>query len=257
KQTGNLYKQASLFAKQLREEDYEVDIKTRHVVLTEKGIEKAERFFGLQNLYDVQYVNLLHHINNALKATYIMQRDVDYVVQDGKVIIVDQFTGRLMHGRQYSEGLHQAIEAKENVEIKKETRTVATITFQNYFRMYKKLAGMTGTAKTEEEEFRNIYNMYVIEIPTNKPVIRIDDTDSMFLTAKAKYKAIADDIEERHRRGQPVLVGTISIESSEYLSSILKKRGIPHEVLNAKNHEREAEIIAKAGQKGAVTIATN
>lgn len=258
KETANLYRQADIFVKNLREnEDYTVDIKIKHVVLTEKGIEKAERFFKIDNLFDVRHVVLLHHINNALRANYIMQRDVDYVVQDGKVIIVDQFTGRLMHGRQYSEGLHQAIEAKENVEIKKETRTVATITFQNYFRMYKKLAGMTGTAKTEEEEFRNIYNMYVIEIPTNKPVIRIDDTDSMFLTAKAKYKAIADDIEERHRRGQPVLVGTISIESSEYLSSILKKRGIPHEVLNAKNHEREAEIIAKAGQKGAVTIATN
>lgn len=257
KQTGNLYKQASLFAKQLREEDYEVDIKTRHVVLTEKGIEKAERFFGLQNLYDVQYVNLLHHINNALKATYIMQKDIDYVVQDGKVIIVDQFTGRLMHGRQYSEGLHQAIEAKENVEIKKETRTVATITFQNYFRMYKKLAGMTGTAKTEEEEFRNIYNMYVVEIPTNVPVIRKDEKDLMFLTMKAKFNAIANDIKERYTRGQPVLVGTVSIETSELLSDLLKKRGVPHEVLNAKQHEREAEIVAKAGHKHAVTIATN
>ena len=186
-----------------------------------------------------------------------MQKDVDYVVQDNKVVIVDQFTGRLMHGRQYSDGLHQALEAKENVEIKKETRTVATITFQNYFRMYKKLAGMTGTAKTEEEEFRNIYNMYVVEIPTNKPVIRQDDPDLMFLTEKAKFNAIVNDIAERHKRGQPVLVGTISIETSEMLSKMLMRRGIPHNVLNAKQHEREAEIIAHAGEKGAVTIATN
>jgi len=257
KNTGNLYKQASLLAKRLQEGDYEVDIKTRHVVLTEQGMEKAERFFGIQNLYDVQYVNLLHHINNALRATYIMQRDIDYVVQDNKVIIVDQFTGRLMHGRQYSEGLHQAIEAKENVEIKKETRTVATITFQNYFRMYKKLAGMTGTAKTEEEEFRNIYNMYVVEVPTNLPVIRKDEKDLMFLTMKAKYAAIAKDIKERYDRGQPVLVGTVSIESSELLSELLTKIGVPHDVLNAKQHEREAEIVAKAGYQKSVTIATN
>lgn len=257
KNTGNLYKQASLLAKKLAEEDYEVDIKTRHVVLTEKGMEKAERFFGVQNLYDVQYVNLLHHINNALRATYIMQRDIDYVVQDNKVIIVDQFTGRLMHGRQYSEGLHQAIEAKENVEIKKETRTVATITFQNYFRMYSKLAGMTGTAKTEEEEFRNIYNMYVVEVPTNEPIIRTDEKDLMFLTLKAKFNAIAQDIKERYTKGQPVLIGTVSIETSELLSELLSKKGVPHDVLNAKQHEREAEIVAKAGYQRSVTIATN
>ena len=258
KNTSNLYKQADLLVKGLNKEtDYEIDEKSKHIVFTERGIEKAERFFGIENLYDVKYVSLLHHLQNALRANYIMARDVDYVVQEGKVIIVDQFTGRLMHGRQYSEGLHQAIEAKENVEIKKETRTVATITFQNYFRMYKKLAGMTGTAKTEEEEFRNIYNMYVVEVPTNLPVIRVDDPDLMFLTMKAKFDAIADDITERYRRGQPVLVGTISIETSELLSELLRKRGIPHNVLNAKQHEREAEIIANAGQLKAVTIATN
>ena len=258
KNTSNLYKQADLLVKGLNKEtDYEIDEKAKHIVFTERGIEKAERFFGIENLYDVRYVSLLHHLQNALRANYIMARDVDYVVQDGKVIIVDQFTGRLMHGRQYSEGLHQALEAKENVEIKKETRTVATITFQNYFRMYKKLAGMTGTAKTEEEEFRNIYNMYVVEVPTNLPVIRVDDPDLMFLTMKAKFDAIASDISERYHRGQPVLVGTISIETSELLSELLRKKGIPHNVLNAKQHEREAEIIANAGQMKAVTIATN
>ncbi|HEY8444759.1 MAG TPA: preprotein translocase subunit SecA, partial [Bacilli bacterium] len=258
KNTGNLYQQADLFVKRLKEDvDYEIDIKSRVVVLTDEGISKAEKFFSLDNLYDLAHVSLLHHINNALRANYIMTKDIDYVVQDNKVIIVDQFTGRLMHGRQFSEGLHQALEAKEHVEIKKETRTVATITFQNYFRMYKKLAGMTGTAKTEEEEFRNIYNMFVVEIPTNKPVIRYDAPDSMFVTQKAKFEAIANDIKQRHEKGQPVLVGTIAIETSEYLSELLKKRGIPHNVLNAKQHEREAEIIAKAGEKGAVTIATN
>lgn len=258
KNTASLYKQANLCVRNMTEgEDYEIDIKAKHITLTERGMEKAEKFFGIDNLYDIKYVSLLHHINNALRANFIMQRDVDYVVQNNQVIIVDSFTGRLMHGRQYSEGLHQAIEAKENVEIKKETRTVATITFQNYFRMYKKLAGMTGTAKTEEEEFRNIYNMYVVEIPTNMPVIRIDDPDLMFLTQKAKFNALVNDIAERHRRGQPVLVGTIAIETSELVSKMLEKRGIPHNVLNAKQHEREAEIIAHAGEKGAVTIATN
>ncbi|MGD9886693.1 MAG: preprotein translocase subunit SecA [Bacilli bacterium] len=258
KNTANLYKQANMLVRTLKnEDDYEIDIKTRHVVLTEKGMEKAEKFFGITNLYDLKYVGLLHHIHNALRANYIMVKDIDYVVTDNKVIIVDPFTGRLMHGRQYSEGLHQAIEAKENVEIKKETRTVATITFQNYFRMYKKLAGMTGTAKTEEEEFRNIYNMFVIEIPTNEPVIRVDEKDLMFLTMKAKFNAIANDIKERYQKGQPVLIGTISIETSELLSELLKKRGVPHNVLNAKQHEREAEIVAHAGEKGAITIATN
>src|SRR5690554_3470021 len=257
KNTGNLYQQADLFVKRLAEDDYDIDIKGRVVVLTEEGISKAEKFFGLENLYDVAHVQLLHHINNALRANYIMSKDIDYVVQDNKVIIVDSFTGRLMHGRQFSEGLHQALEAKEHVEIKKETRTVATITFQNYFRMYKKLAGMTRTAKTEEEEFRNIYNMFVVEIPTNKPVIREDAPDSMFVTSEQKFRAIADDIKSRYDKGQPVLVGTVAIETSEYLSSLLKKRGIPHEVLNAKQHEREAEIVLNAGQQKSVTIATN
>ena len=258
KNTGNLYQQADLLVKRLKEEDdYTIDIKARHIALTEEGMKKAENFFGLENLYDIRNVNLLHHINNALRANFIMTRDIDYVVQNNAVIIVDSFTGRLMHGRQFSEGLHQALEAKEHVEIKKETRTVATITFQNFFRMYKKLAGMTGTAKTEEEEFRNIYNMYVVEIPTNKPIIRIDMPDSMYITMKAKFEAIADDIKARYLKGQPVLVGTISIETSEHLSSLLTKRGIPHSVLNAKQHEREAEIVANAGYRGSVTIATN
>lgn len=264
KKGPNLYLQANTFVKGLREKndqnpdgDYEIDVKDQHVTITEQGIEKAQRFFGVDNIYDVRYVNLVHHINNALRANYIMFRDKDYVVQDGTVIIVDPFTGRLMHGRQYSEGLHQALEAKENVEIKKETRTLATITFQNYFRMYKKLAGMTGTAKTEEEEFRNIYNMLVIEIPTNMPVIRKDEPDLIFRSEEAKYRAIAKEIKERHEKGQPILVGTISIETSELLSGILKRYGIPHNVLNAKQHEREAEIVSKAGLKGAVTIATN
>ncbi len=253
----NLYVQADAFVRTLKDEDYEIDIKAKHITLNESGIDKAEKYFGIANLYDLKYVNLTHLINNALRANYIMAKDIDYVVQDNKVIIVDPFTGRLMHGRQYSEGLHQALEAKERVEIKKETRTLATITFQNYFRMYKKLAGMTGTAKTEEEEFRNIYNMFVVEIPTNRPVIRNDEPDLIFVTQEAKFKAIANDIRERHLKGQPVLVGTIAIETSEYLSALLKKMGIPHNVLNAKQHEKEAEIVAKAGQKGAVTIATN
>lgn len=257
KNSDNLYIQSDVFAKGLKEEDYDYDEKAKHVVLTESGMEKAERFFGLDNLYDLKNVALVHHIQNAIRANYVMQKDVEYVVHEGAIIIVDQFTGRLMFGRQYSEGLHQALEAKERVEIKKETKTVATITFQNYFRMYKKLAGMTGTAKTEEEEFRNIYNMYVVEVPTNRPVVRIDAPDNIYLTTKAKYEAIANEIEERHKKGQPLLIGTISIESSELLSSLLKKKHIPHDVLNAKQHEREADIIANAGQKGAVTIATN
>ena len=257
KNTASLYQQADMFAKSLHEEDYDIDVKAKHVVLTENGMTKAERFFSLDNLYDLKNVSLLHYIQNALRANYIMAKDVDYVIHEGAIIIVDPFTGRLMFGRQYSEGLHQALEAKEHVEIKKETKTVATITFQNYFRMYNKLAGMTGTAKTEENEFRNIYNMYVVEVPTNKPVIREDATDLIFLTTKAKFKAIANEIEERHKKGQPILVGTISIETSEYLSSLLQKKHIKHDVLNAKQHEREADIISKAGLKGAVTIATN
>ena len=257
KNTASLYQQADMFAKSLHEEDYDIDVKAKHVVLTENGMTKAERFFSLDNLYDLKNVSLLHYIQNALRANYIMAKDVDYVIHDGAIIIVDPFTGRLMFGRQYSEGLHQALEAKEHVEIKKETKTVATITFQNYFRMYNKLAGMTGTAKTEENEFRNIYNMYVVEVPTNKPVIREDATDLIFMTTKAKFKAIANEIEERHKKGQPILVGTISIETSEYLSFLLQKKHIKHDVLNAKQHAREAEIISNAGQKGAVTIATN
>jgi preprotein translocase subunit SecA len=257
KNTADLYKQANYFALGLKEEDFQIDVKDKTVNLTQAGIKRAENFFNLDNLYDVNNVVLLHHINNALRANFIMQNDIDYVVQEGKVIIVDQFTGRLMHGRQFSEGLHQALEAKEAVEIKKETTTLATITFQNFFRMYTKLSGMTGTAKTEEEEFRNIYNMFVVEIPTNMPVVRIDDNDLIFATMEAKYNALADEITMRYKLGQPQLVGTISIESSELLSSLLRKNGVKHNVLNAKQHEREAEIVANAGQKYAVTIATN
>ncbi|MGI6392690.1 MAG: preprotein translocase subunit SecA [Candidatus Izemoplasmatales bacterium] len=258
KNTADLYKQANYFAIRLKEEeDYDIDLKDKTINLTETGIKKAEAHFNLENLYDLSNVSLLHHINNSLRANYIMSRDVDYVVHEGKVVIVDPFTGRLMHGRQFSEGLHQALEAKEAVEIKKETTVLATITFQNFFRMYKKLSGMTGTAKTEEEEFHNIYNMFVVEIPTNVPVIRIDDNDLIFASMEAKYKALAEEIERRHRLGQPLLVGTISIESSELLSSLLKRRGVKHDVLNAKQHEREADIVAKAGQMYSVTIATN
>lgn len=257
KSTSNLYLQAQNFVRRLSEDDYEVDIKTKGVNLTESGIARAESHFSVDNLYDVHHVSLLHSINNAIKANFTMENDVDYVVQDNKVIIVDGFTGRLMHGRQFSEGLHQALEAKEGVEVKKETTTLATITFQNFFRMYAKLAGMTGTAKTEEEEFRNIYNMLVVEVPTNKPVIREDANDLIFATMNAKYKAIAKEIKARNQLGQPILVGTISIETSELLSKLLKRLGVKHNVLNAKQHEREAEIVEGAGQKYAVTIATN
>ena len=254
----NLYVSADRFAKKLKENDgYIYDEKTKSVTLDEKGIKAAEKEFNLQNLYDLDNTNLVHFISQALKANYSMSNDVDYVVQDDKVIIVDQFTGRLMPGRSFSDGLHQALEAKEGVTINEETRTLATITFQNLFRMYKKIAGMTGTAKTEEEEFRDIYNMYVITIPTNKPVIRQDFADLIFATKNGKYKAIVNEIKERYEKGQPVLVGTIAVETSELISSMLKKLRIPHEVLNAKNNAREAEIIAKAGQKGSVTIATN
>jgi len=258
KNASNLYLQAQAFARNLTEdEDYELDIKSKGVTLTEAGIAKAEQYFGIDNLYELKNVSLLHSINNAAKANFTMDVDVDYVVQENKVIIVDSFTGRLMHGRQFSEGLHQALEAKEGVEIKKETSTLATITFQNFFRMYRKLSGMTGTAKTEEEEFTNIYNMIVIEIPTNMPVIRDDANDLIFATMEAKYKAIAQEIAIRHKKGQPILVGTISIETSELLSSLLKRKGVKHDVLNAKQHEREADIVAKAGHKYSVTIATN
>ena len=256
--SANLYIQTDRFAKSLKEnEGYIYDEKTKAVSLDQTGILKAEKTFGVDNLYDINHTNLVHFINQALKANYAMKLDVDYVVQDGKIVIVDPFTGRLMQGRAYSEGLHQAIEAKEGVTINEETKTLATITFQNLFRMYKKLAGMTGTAKTEEEEFRDIYNMYVITIPTNRPVARKDYGDLLFATKEGKYKAIVNEIKERHAQGQPVLVGTIAVETSELISEKLKKMRIPHEVLNAKNHAREAEIIAHAGDKGAVTIATN
>ena len=256
--SANLYVQADNFVKSLKEnEDYTIDEKTKTANLTDLGSEKAEKSFKVDNLYDLSNTSLVHHINQALKANYTMKNDVDYVVQEGEVVIVDQFTGRLMKGRAFSEGLHQAIEAKEGVEIQKETKTLATITFQNLFRMYKKLAGMTGTAKTEEEEFRNIYNMNVIQIPTNREVIREDLPDLVYPTQKGKFKAIIRVIEEKHKMGQPILVGTIAIETNELISEMLRKKGIKHEVLNAKNHAREAEIIAKAGQKGAVTIATN
>ncbi|MBB5356193.1 preprotein translocase subunit SecA [Anoxybacillus mongoliensis] len=253
-----LYIQANAFVRTLkRDVDYTYDEKTKSVQLTEEGMNKAERAFGIDNLFDLKHVTLNHHINQALRAHVVMQRDVDYVVEDGKVVIVDPFTGRLMRGRRYSDGLHQAIEAKEGLEIQNESMTLATITFQNYFRMYEKLAGMTGTAKTEEEEFRNIYNMQVVVIPTNKPVIRDDRPDLIYRTMEGKFRAVVEDIAERHAKGQPVLVGTVSIETSELLSNMLTKRGIRHNVLNAKNHAKEAEIIAQAGQKGAVTIATN
>jgi preprotein translocase subunit SecA len=253
-----LYIQANAFVRTLKKDvDYTYDEKTKSVQLTEEGITKAERAFGIDNLFDLTHVTLNHHINQALKAHVTMQRDVDYVVEDGKVVIVDPFTGRLMKGRRYSDGLHQAIEAKEGLEIQNESMTLATITFQNYFRMYEKLAGMTGTAKTEEEEFQNIYNMQVIVIPTNKPVIREDRPDLIFKTMEGKFRAVVEDIAERHAKGQPVLVGTVAIETSELISRMLTKKGIRHNVLNAKNHAKEAEIIAQAGQKGAVTIATN
>ena len=237
--------------------DYIVDEKARTAVLTKSGVKKAEAYFGIENLNDVENMTIAHHVNQAIKAHGIMHRDVEYVVKDGEVIIVDEFTGRLMYGRRFNEGLHQAIEAKEGVNVAHESRTLATITFQNYFRLYDKLSGMTGTAMTEETEFREIYTLDVIEIPTNKPLIREDLPDVVYKTEKAKFNAVIDQIEACHRKGQPVLVGTISIEKSELLSNMLKKRGIKHEVLNAKYHDKEAQIIAQAGQKGAVTIATN
>ncbi len=256
--SNNQYLDAQRFVKDLKEnEDYIIDEKTNSINLTDEGSRKCESFYGIDNMYDIKHSALVHHINQALRANFTMKNEVDYVVQDGKVVIVDQFTGRLMQGRAFSEGLHQAIEAKEGVKINEETKTLATITFQNLFRMYKKLSGMTGTAKTEEEEFRNIYNMYVIQIPTNKPVIRKDMADLIFATKQDKYNAIINEIKERHATGQPVLVGTIAIETSELISNMLKKERIKHEVLNAKNHAREAEIIAKAGEIGSVTIATN
>ncbi|MBH0230895.1 preprotein translocase subunit SecA [Halobacillus yeomjeoni] len=256
--SADLYQSANSFVRLLaHEEDYTYDEKTKNVQLTEEGINKAERFFKIENLFDLSNVSLIHHINQALKAHTSMQRDTDYVVEDGEVVIVDQFTGRLMKGRRYSDGLHQAIEAKEGLEIQNESMTLASITFQNLFRMYDKLSGMTGTAKTEEEEFLNIYNMRVIVIPTNREIVRDDKADLVYKTMDGKFKAVVEDIKERHEKGQPVLVGTVAVETSEIISRYLNKAGVPHNVLNAKNHFREAEIIENAGQKGAVTIATN
>ena len=256
--SANLYIDADRFVKGLKEDDgYIYDEKTKSVTLTDEGTSKAEKTFHVNNLYEVENATLVHYINQALRANYAMKNDVDYVVQDGEIVIVDPFTGRLMKGRAYSDGLHQAIEAKEGVTINQETKTLATITFQNLFRMYKKLSGMTGTAKTEEEEFRSTYNMYVIEIPTNRPVIRDDEPDLVYATREAKYRAIIEFVKERYELGQPVLIGTIAIETSELISNLLKQAHIPHEVLNAKNHAREAEIISKIGQHKSVTIATN
>ncbi len=258
KKTQNLYKLADGFVKTLKEDvDYELDIKSKTVRLTDEGMHAGERYFNITSLYDNEHAGLLHRVQNAMRANFIMKRDFDYMVQENEVLIVDQFTGRVLQGRQYSEGLHQAIEAKENVEIKKETQTLATITYQNLFRMYNKLSGMTGTAKTEQEEFQKTYNMFVIPIPTNMPIIREDAVDLIFQTKKAKYKSLVEDVVERNQKGQPVLIGTVAVETSEYISNLLTKNGIAHEVLNAKNHFREGEIIANAGQSGAVTIATN
>ncbi len=255
---AQLYTQSDKFAKKLTEgADFVVDVKSKTAQLTEAGVEKAERSFKINNLYDIDNTSLVHHINNALKANYTMAKDVEYVVQDNQVVIVDQFTGRLMEGREYSDGLHQALSAKENVTIKQESVTLATITYQNFFRLYAKLSGMTGTAKTEEEEFLQIYNMRVLEIPTNRPVIREDASDLIYGTKNAKFEALIQRVQELNEKGQPVLVGTVAVETSEYLSMMMKQRKIRHEVLNAKNHGREAMIIENAGQKGAVTIATN
>lgn len=254
----DMYKMADAFVLTLKkEDDCEIDEKTQSVSLTDSGVKKAERFFNLDNYADAENMEIQHHVMQALKAHYIMKRDIDYVVKDGEVLIVDEFTGRLMFGRRYSDGLHQAIEAKEHVRVERESKTLATITFQNYFRMYNKLSGMTGTALTEEEEFRTIYNLDVIVIPTNKPMIRVDKPDLVYKTEKGKFNAIVEDIVETHKKGQPVLVGTISIEKSELLSEMLDRKGIKHQVLNAKYHEKEAEIISHAGEKDTVTIATN
>lgn len=257
KQTANLYKEADRFVKGLSKEDYEIDIKGKTIQLTENGVQKAEKTFKVNNLYEIDHTQLVHHLSQALRANHIMLKDIEYVVQDGEIIIVDQNTGRLMKGRAYSDGLHQAIEAKESVEIKQETTTLATITYQNFFRLYNKLAGMTGTAKTEEEEFLSIYNMRVVVIPTNRPIQRQDYPDAIYGTKKAKFEALVKEVMECHDRGQPVLVGTIAVETSEHISMMLKSRKVKHEILNAKNHEREAEIIQRAGRDGAVTIATN
>lgn len=253
----HLYSDANTFILTLKPDDYEIDEKQKSVALTESGIQKAEVYFNVENITDIAHMELYHHINQALKAHTNMKKDVDYVVKDGEIIIVDEFTGRLMFGRRYSEGLHQAIEAKEGLRIQRESKTLATVTFQNYFRMYNKLAGMTGTAKTEEEEFKAIYKMDVVQIPTNKPVQRQDLSDAVYKNVVGKFNAVVEDIIERHKNNQPILVGTVSIENSELISQLLKRRGVKHEVLNAKYHDKEAEIIAQAGRLGAVTIATN
>ena len=256
--TSKLYKQTDRFVKQLKKDvDYKVDLESKTVSLTDEGIKKAEKYFNLRNLYDPENTALTHHLDQALRANYIMFLDKDYVVQDGEVLIVDSFTGRVMEGRRFSDGLHQAIEAKEGVEIQEENKTMANITYQNLFRMYNKLSGMTGTAKTEQEEFREIYNMETITIPTNRPVQRKDEPDLLYPTLQSKFAAVVDRIKKLHAKGQPILVGTVAVETSEYLSHLLDKENIPHVVLNAKNHAKEAEIVKNAGQKGAVTIATN
>lgn len=259
KASASQYTVADRFVKTLKKEvDYVIDVKEKTVNLTDKGNAKAERMFGIKNLYDPEYADLVHRIHNALKANYIMSRDVDYLVDnEGQIQIIDQFTGRVLPGREWSDGLHQAVQAKENVTIKQETITMATITYQNFFRLYKKMAGMTGTAKTEEEEFRKIYNMRVVCVPTNKPVIRVDALDYVYAHKGPKLAALVKEVKERHEKGQPILIGTVSVESSEEISALLTASGLPHEMLNAKNHAREAEIIARAGQKGAITLATN
>ena len=255
--TSELYTVADNFVKRLKEEDYEVDIKTKQVRLTESGVSKAEQFFKLENLSDINNLEINHHINKALSANIIMKKDINYIVKDGEILIVDEFTGRIMQGRRYSDGLHQAIEAKEHVKIKDENKTLATITLQNYFKLYSKLSGMTGTAKTEESEFNKIYSLDVVTIPTNKPVLRIDEQDMIFFTENAKYRAIVEEIKDKHEKGQPILVGTSSVEKSERISKEIKQLGIPHNLLNAKNHELESQIVAQSGRVGAVTIATN
>ncbi|ANZ58464.1 preprotein translocase subunit SecA [Fructilactobacillus lindneri] len=256
--SNELYKQADRFAKTLTaKDDYKVDLETKTVSLTEQGIKKADKFFNLKNIYDTDNTALTHHLDQALRANYVMERDKDYVVKDDEVLIVDSFTGRIMDGRRFSDGLHQALEAKEGVTIQEESKTMANITYQNLFRRYHKLAGMTGTAKTEQEEFREIYNMNVVAIPTNKPVIRVDESDVLYPTLKSKFDTVIEKVKVLHRRGQPILLGTVAVETSEYLSQRLDEEKIPHVVLNAKNHAKEADIVANAGQKGAVTIATN
>ena len=257
-ESSQLYAIADKVVRRLvKGEDFEVDEKQRSVQLTESGNDKVEKALNVPNLYAVESLNLLHHVNQALRAHSLFKRDVDYVVKDGEVLIVDEFTGRILPGRRYSDGLHQALEAKENVEIEKETQTLAAITLQNYFRLYKKLAGMTGTAATEAEEFYRTYNLDVVSVPTNKKMIREDKPDLIFLTKNAKYKSIVTDVKERHQKGQPVLIGTIAIETSELISDVLTANGVPHDVLNAKHHQREAEIVEHAGEFGRVTIATN